>query len=78
MGAASRAISAAAAQVARVVQPAAALAVATEFGFPLLLALAVLGYLLAQGYVDRRDPKLRMAPQHANDGIVAFRTEDLL
>ena len=71
-------LSAAVDQVARVVQPAAAAAVATEFGFPLALAAAVLGFLLIQGYVDRRDPKLRMAPRTSLETIVEFKPEEQL
>ena len=71
-------LSAAAQEIVRVVRPDAAVAVATEFGFPLALAAAVLGFLLIQGYVDRRDPKLRMAPQTALETIVQFRTEEQL
>ena len=71
-------LSAAAQEIVRVVRPEAAVAVATEFGFPLVLALAVLGYLLIQGYVDRRDPKLRMAPQTSLETIMQFKTEEQL
>ena len=71
-------LSAAAQEIVRVVRPEAAVAVATEFGFPLALAAAVLGFLLIQGYVDRRDPKLRMAPQTALETIVQFKTEEQL
>ena len=44
------------------VQPAAAAAVATTFGFPLILMLAVLLFLIVQSRLDGRDPKLRSAP----------------
>lgn len=71
-------LSAAVAQVSAVVRPEAAVAVAAEFGFPLILAVAVLGFLVIQGYVDRRDPKLRMAPQSARETYVHFVTEDQL
>ncbi len=60
------------------VRPAALVVVATEFTFPLMLALAVLGYLLAQGFVDRRDPKLRGAPQNVVETLLPFRGEDEL
>ena len=53
-------------------------AVAAEFGFPLALAAAVLGFLLIQGYVDRRDPKLRMAPQSMSETYVRFSMEEQL
>ncbi|MDQ2688770.1 MAG: hypothetical protein M3Y29_00660, partial [Chloroflexota bacterium] len=69
-------VSAAVEQVVRVVRPEAAVAVATEFTFPLALALAVLGYLLIQGHVDKRDPKLRMAPHHIVETLVAFKAEE--
>lgn len=65
-------------QVARVVRADAAVAVAAEFTFPLALAIAVLGYLIVQGYVDKRDPKLLMAPQSAGETFVEFRMEDQL
>ena len=64
--------------VLHMVRPAALVAVATEFTFPLMLALAVLGYLLVQGFVDRRDPKLRVAPQHVVETLLPFRGEDEL
>ena len=59
-------------------RPEAAVAVATEFTFPLTLALAVVGYLVIQGLVDRRDPKLRMAPQHAGETFMRFVAEEQL
>jgi hypothetical protein len=65
-------------QVVRVVRPEAAVAVATEFGFPLGLAGAVLVFLIVQGHVDRRDPKLRIAPQNAGETFVTFKGEDQL
>jgi hypothetical protein len=69
---------AAAEQAARVVRPEAAIAVAAEFTFPLALALAVLVFLVIQEQVDRRDPKLRMAPQHVAETFVHFKAEDQL
>jgi hypothetical protein len=71
-------LGAAAERVTVVVRPEAAIAVAAEFGFPLILAVAVLGFLLIQGHVDRRDPKLRLAPQSALETYVRFTTEDQL
>ena len=71
-------LTAAAQEIVRVVRPEAAVAVATEFGFPLALAAAVLGFLMIQGYVDRRDPKLRMAPQTTLETIMQFKTEEQL
>ena len=71
-------LSAAAQELVRVVRPEAAVAVATEFGFPLALAAAVLGFLLIQGHIDRRDPKLRMAPQTTSETVVQFKMEEQL
>jgi tetrahydromethanopterin S-methyltransferase subunit D len=65
-------------QVSRYVRPEAAVAVAAEFTFPLALALAVLVFLLIQGHIDRRDPKLRMAPQNVVETFVKFQGEDQL
>ena len=64
--------------VARVVRTEAAVAVAAQFTFPLALALAVFVFLLVQNQVDRRDPKLRIAPQHVIETLLTFRTEDEL
>ncbi len=64
--------------VARVVRTDAAVAVAAQFTFPLALALAVCLFLLIQNHVDRRDPKLRIAPQHVIETLLTFRTEDEL
>ena len=75
---AGQVLSAAVSQVGQVVRPEAAVAVAAEFGFPLALAAAVLGFLLIQGYVDRRDPKLRMAPQSMSETYVRFSMEEQL
>jgi hypothetical protein len=71
-------VAVAAEQAARYVRPEAAVAVATEFTFPLTLALAVLGFLAIQGRVDRRDPKLRLAPQHTVETHLQFMGEDQL
>ena len=71
-------VGAAVEQVVRAVRPEAAVAVATEFGFPLALAFAVLAYLVIQGQIDRRDPKLRVAPQNAVETLVTFKTEEEL
>ena len=60
------------------VQPAAAAAIATTFGFPLILMIAVLLFLLIQSRLDDRDPKLRIAPLTTADTVVAFRDEDSL
>lgn len=61
--------------VTHVVRPEAAAAVAEEFTFPIVLTLAVLAFLAVQGYVDRRDPKLRLAPQHVVETVVQFQPE---
>jgi hypothetical protein len=37
--------------------------------------LAVLLFLIAQGRVDRRDPKLHEAPRNAFDTVVRFKEE---
>jgi hypothetical protein len=71
-------VGAAVEQVVRAVRPEAAVAVATEFTFPLALALAVLGYLVIQGQIDRRDPKLRVAPQNVVETLITFKTEEEL
>ncbi len=71
-------VTAAVEQMARVVRPEAAIAVATEFTFPLVLALAVLVFLVIQGHVDRRDPKLRLAPQHVVETYLEFQGEEQL
>ena len=62
--------------VGLILRPEAALAVATEFTFPLSLAIAVLLYLVVQDQVDRRDPKLRAAPRHQTDTLIAFEPEE--
>jgi hypothetical protein len=66
------------AQVAFVVQPAAAVAVASTFSFPLVLMLAVLLFLFIQSEVDRRDPKLRAAPRTVAETVIPFEEEDEL
>jgi hypothetical protein len=52
--------------------------VAGEFTFPLALALAVLIFLVVQHLVDRRDPKLRVAPESARETLVRFEPEEAL
>jgi hypothetical protein len=66
------------ANVGLILRPEAAIAVATEFTFPLVLALAVLLFIVVQHQVDRRDPKLRAAPQHAAETLIRFETEEQL
>jgi hypothetical protein len=65
-------------QVSQSVKPAAAVAVAATFGFPLLLMIAVLLYLVVQTRVDGRDPKLRAAPLTTAETMIPFRDEDAL
>lgn len=77
-GTLSRVWSAVAEGVARAVRPEAAATVATTFGFPLALMLAVLIFLVVQGLIDRRDPKLRRAPRTVIETMQKFRTEDEL
>ena len=43
-----------------------------EFAFPLTLAIAVLLFLLFQGELDRRDPKLAYAPVDSGKDMVSF------
>jgi hypothetical protein len=64
--------------VSNVVKPEAAAVVAATFGFPLLLNVAVGLFLLVQGWVDARDPKLRVAPRTATETVVAFQDEEHL
>ena len=54
-------------QVASMVKPEAAAVVATAFSFPLILMLAVVCFLVGQGRIDARDPKLRSAPRTRRD-----------
>jgi len=71
-------VTVAAEQVGLYVRPEAVAAVATEFSFPLALALAVLAFLVVQHRVDRRDPKLRIAPHSIVETLVQFQGEDQL
>lgn len=57
------------------VKPEAATAVAQTFGFPIALMLAVLAFLVIQGRMDERDPKLRRAPLTAAETTVFFVNE---
>lgn len=72
----SAVLGAAAQQLARVVKPQAAAVVVVSFGFPLILSIAVVVFLLAQGWFDARDPKLRIAPRNAVETIVPFKDEE--
>lgn len=62
-------------QIGQTVQPAAAVAVATTFGFPLILMVAVLLFLIVQSRLDGRDPKLRSAPLTRSDTYLPFADE---
>lgn len=61
-----------------IVKPGAAVAVATSFGFPLSLMLAVLLFLVIQSRLDHRDPKLRAAPLTGAELTVDFEEEEQL
>jgi hypothetical protein len=63
---------------ADIVRPGVAVTVATTFGFPLGLMLAVLLFLVIQSRLDHRDPKLRSAPHTAEDTALAFEEEEVL
>ena len=62
--------------VGLILRPDAALAVAGEFTFPLALAIAVLVFLVVQHQVDRRDPKLRVAPRNQSEAFIRFEPEE--
>jgi hypothetical protein len=64
-----------AATVGPTVQPAAVAAVASTFGFPLALMLAVLLFLVVQSRFDGRDPKLRAAPLTTAETYLPFADE---
>jgi hypothetical protein len=40
--------------------------------FPLALALLVAAFLLVQNRVDRKDPKLALAPISSTQGLLGF------
>ena len=60
-------------QVAATVRPAAVVAVAEAFTFPLILMVAVLLFLLGQSRME--DPKFRMAPLSRKDTTIRFEEE---
>jgi hypothetical protein len=64
------------AAIAVVVQPAAAAAVVSSFGFPLVLMGAVVLFLVIQTRVDRRDPRLQAALRSGPEPLVPFEDED--
>jgi hypothetical protein len=57
-------------QVAATVRPAAVVAVAQAFTFPLILMVAVLLFLIGQWRMD--DPKFRMAPLSRAETTISF------
>lgn len=46
---------------------------AKTFAFPLLLAILVIVFLLVQHWIDKKDPKLAMAPVHSNHDLARFK-----
>jgi hypothetical protein len=66
------------AAVSIIVKPAAAVAVASNFGFPLVLMVAVVLFLVIQTRVDRRDPRLRAALGSTTESLVPFEDEERL
>jgi hypothetical protein len=50
----------------------AALDATKKLALPLALTLVVLGYLIAQYWADRRDPKLLLAPVDADHDLLSF------
>jgi hypothetical protein len=60
-------------QVAATVRPAAVVAVAEAFGFPLILMVAVFLFLIGQGRMD--DPKFRTAPLSRAETTLKFQEE---
>jgi hypothetical protein len=65
-------------EAAKLVKPEVAAAFATTFGFPLVLAVAVVLFLAVQTRLDHRDPKLRAAPLSETEATVPFESEDEL
>jgi hypothetical protein len=50
----------------------AALKVVGRFSFPLILALLVIAFLALQDQIDRKDPKLRLAPIDTKHDLRSF------
>jgi hypothetical protein len=75
-GVVAQVLAAAITGVTSVVRPEAAVAVAEAFTFPITLTVSVLAFLAVQGYIDRRDPKLRSAPRHTVETVVHFEPEE--
>lgn len=49
-----------------------AVPIARDLGFPLALAALVSAFVMVQGRLDRRDPKLAAAPISVHDDLLAF------
>ncbi len=75
---AASSISSVAAGFRTVVKPEAAAVVATTFGFPIALSLAVLLFLVVQSRLDRRDPKLAAETGQTEETLLGFEEEDAL
>jgi hypothetical protein len=50
----------------------AALTTAHKLSFPLALTLLVIAFLVFQSRLDRRDPKLRLAPVDSKHDLLPF------
>ena len=61
-----------------VFQPALVAEVASTFSFPLILMLLVILFLIVQGRLDRRDPKLAQAGRNSPEVIASFEMEEEL
>jgi len=69
-------MSAAKTQAMAILRPEVAAEIVTKFSFPLGLAVALLAFMILQSWLDHRDPKLRDAPQTADELVVPFESED--
>ena len=49
-----------------------AMKTAKRYSFPLSLALFVFAFMVVQGRIDRRDPKLRLAPLDSKHDLATF------
>lgn len=47
-------------------------AAADQMAFPALLIVIVIGFLMVQNHIDRRDPKLAMAPVDSEHDLLSF------
>jgi hypothetical protein len=52
--------------------PGASLKAATKLSIPILLGVLVAVFVVLQGLIDRRDPKLTRAPERGEDDSVGF------